>query len=467
MESRTGIEAGELTGMEAKKQEERVFGNVGKIRFGKKTVLIPEMNRATALLLAATLRGFGVEARVLETYKGLDLGKEYTSGKECYPCQVTLGDILYFVQKEKQRLGPGFDPGQYVYFMPESEGPCRFGLYNRFQRIVLDSFPGLERLTISSITTRDGYSFSGILEREKVLDFQKSGFFAVIVADIMDRLLWRIRPYEKEQGVANEFVESSLRNLEKTFENQGPSKRFEKILDDVLSIVEEGKAIIDPNIPPKPLIGIVGEIFLRTHVQSNQDIIRLLENHGAEVVNASVAEWANYVSYDGLRAAKAQARLNLKQMRFSPLWSKLKELFGFGIDLYYKEHRQNQVYRRVQPVLDLIEDHKISHLEKILKEKDLFSFDVATEACLSIASILSCARAGYNGMVNVYPFTCMPSTTTSAVIKPVMSELGIPYLDAPYDSSIQPGREAAIRTFMYQAEQHFRRHGRMQRTPSH
>jgi predicted nucleotide-binding protein (sugar kinase/HSP70/actin superfamily) len=289
----------------------------------------------------------------------------------------------------------------------------------------------------------------------------------VIVADLMDRLLWRIRPYEKKPGSADKFTEQSLRGLEKTFEKHGPSKDFERILDKLVQIVEEGKALIDPSIAPKPLIGIVGEIFLRTHVQSNQDLIRLLEKHGAEVVNASVAEWGNYVSYDALRTAKAQARLNLKLLRFSPLWSKIKEMLGFGIDLYYKEFRQNQVYRRVQPVLDLIGDHRIAHLEEVLKEQDLFSFDVATEACLSIASIISCSRAGYNGMVNVYPFTCMPSTTTSAVVKPVMGELGIPYLDAPYDSSIQPGREAAIRTFMYQAEQHFRRHGRLKRAPAH
>jgi predicted nucleotide-binding protein (sugar kinase/HSP70/actin superfamily) len=453
----------ELSHMEARKQnrEEPSSPNLGKIRIGQKTVLIPEMNRSSALLLAATFRGFGVQARPLETYKGLDLGKEHTSGKECFPCQVTLGDILYFVQKEKERLGPAFDAGQYVYFLPESDGPCRFGLYNRFQRIVLDSFPGLDRLKISSMTTRDGYSLSGILEKDKVLDFQKSGYFAIVVADIMDRLLWRIRPYEKKQGMAMEFIERSLRALEKTFEIHGPSKGFEKILKKVVEIMEEGKTLIDPNLPPKPLIGIVGEIFLRTHVQSNQEIIQLLEKYGAEVVNASLAEWANYVSYDGLRAAKAQVRLNLKQLRFSPAWSKIKEMLGFEVDLYYKEYRQNQIYRRVQTILDLIGDHKIAHLEEILEESDLFSFDVATEACLSIASIISCARAGYNGMVNVYPFTCMPSTTTSAVVKPEMSELGIPYLDAPYDSSIQPGREAAIRTFMYQAEQHFRRHGRM------
>jgi predicted nucleotide-binding protein (sugar kinase/HSP70/actin superfamily) len=455
--------------MEAREQvqEDRNSDNLGKIRLGNKTVLIPEMSRSASLLIAATLRGFGVDARVLETYKGLDLGKEYTSGKECYPCQVTLGDILFFVQKEKERLGPAFDPGQYVYFLPESNGPCRFGLYNKFQRIVLDSFPGLNRLTISSITTRDGYSFSGMLEKGKALDFQKSGYFAVVVADIVDRLLWRIRPYERKGGTTDKFIETSLHTLEKTFEQRGPSKDFEKILDEVIRVIEEGKALIDPKIPPKPLIGIVGEIFLRTHVQSNQDIIRLLEKHGAEVVNASVAEWANYVSYDGLRTAKAQVRLNLKQLRFNPMRSKLKEMLGFGIDLYYKEHRQNQIYNRVHPVLDLIGDHKIAHLEDILKEQDLFSFDVATEACLSIGSIISCARAGYNGMVNVYPFTCMPSTTTSAVVKPLMSKLGFPYLDAPYDSSIPPGREAAIRTFMYQAEQHFRHHGRMKKAPGH
>jgi len=454
--------------MEARKQndEQGPSRTLGKIRFGKKTVLIPEMNRSTALLLAATFRGFGVEARALETYKGLDLGKEHTSGKECYPCQVTLGDILYFVQEEKKRLGSAFDPGQYVYFLPESNGPCRFGLYNRFQRIVLDSFPGLDRLTITSITTRDGYSFAGILEKDKAMDFQKSGYFAIVVADIMDRLRWRIRPYEKKAGSADVFIETSLHHLERTFQEHGPNKAFEKILHEVVRVIEEGKALIDPKIPSKPLIGMVGEIYLRTHIQSNQDIIRLLEKHGAEVVNASVAEWGNYVSYDALRTAKTQARLNLKQLRFSPLWSKLKEMLGFGLDLYYKEYRQEQIYKRVEPVLDLIGDHRISHLEEVLKERDLFSFDVATEACLSIASIISCAHAGYNGMVNVYPFTCMPSTTTSAVVKPVMSELRIPYLDAPYDSSIQPGREAAIRTFMYQAEQHFRRHGRMQKRPS-
>jgi hypothetical protein len=42
----------------------------------------------------------------------------------------------------------------------------------------------------------------------------------------------------------------------------------------------------------------------------------------------------------------------------------------------------------------------------------------------------------------------------SAVVKPLMTEWRIPYLDAPCDGTFQPGREAAVRTFMYQALQH-------------
>ncbi|MBW1704128.1 MAG: CoA activase [Deltaproteobacteria bacterium] len=433
--------------------------SVGRFNLREKTFLIPEMNRIGAHLLAATFRGFGIHAKVMDTCKGLDLGQEYTSGKECYPCQITTGDILYYMQKERERLGDDFNPENYVYFMPEADGPCRFGMYNKYQRIVLDSFGDLGRLKIGSLTTEDGYSLAGIIEKERVRDLRKAAYFSVVVADILDRLLWKIRPYEKEPGMTDEFIEKSMHVMEDTFKTYGSDKQFEKILDKLEDIIEEGKTIIDPGIPPKPRIGIVGEIYLRTHVHANQDVIKVLEKYGAEVVNASISEWVNYTTYDGLRDAKIGFRLNLKQFRFGPAREHLKKMLGFGVELLYQQRRQKQVYKRVRSLIDLQEDHKVGHLEDIIKKEDLFSFDVGTEACLSIPGIVQYARDEFNGVVNVYPFTCMPSTITSAIVKPLMNELGIPYLDTPYDSSTQPGREASIRTFMYQAHQHFKRKG--------
>ena len=438
--------------------------SVGQYNLRGKTFLIPEMNRIGCHLLAGVFRGFGINALVMETYKGLDMGLEYSSGKECFPCQVTLGDILYFMKREKEKKGDAFVPEDYVYFMPEASGPCRFGMYNKYQRIVLDSFPQLDRIKIGSLTTGDGYSLDGIIDPELVGDLRKSAFFTVVVADILDRLLWRIRPYEREPGMADSFIERSMHEMSHTFEAYGAKKDFDKILDKLEEIVAEGKEIINPDIPPKPLIGIVGEIYLRCQVHSNQDLIKVLERHGAEVVNASITEWVNFISYDRLKEAKTEFRFNLKQFQPNRMWKNLKDIVRYKGELGYQEWRQRQVYRRIDPLIDLAADHRVEHLEEILKEDDIYSFDIGTEACLSISGILEYTKEGFNGVVNVYPFTCMPSTCTSAVISPIMSRLGIPYLDTPYDSSYQPGREAAIRTFMYQAHQNMKRHGRKKLT---
>ena len=438
--------------------------NVGQFSLRGKTLLIPEMDRIVAHLLAGVFRSFGINALVMETYKGLDLGKEFTSGKECFPCQVTTGDILLFLKKEKEGLGDNFNPEDYIFFMPESEGPCRFGMYNKYQRIVLDSFPELRKVKIGSLTSENSYALKGMIEKERTRDFRKAAYFSVVIGDILDRLLWRIRPYERKQGVTDDFIERSMMTMADYFESYGAKKDFDRILDKLEAVIEEGKTLIDPDIPPKPLIGIVGEIYLRTHVHSNQDVIKMLERYGAEVVNATIAEWVDYTTYDRMREAKIGLRLNLKQFRFDKVKSCLKQVLSHGGDLLYQHVRLDQAYKRVRPLLDLAGDHKVEHLEKVLKKHDLYSFDLGTEACLSIAGIVEYMHQGYNGVVNVYPFTCMPSTITSSIMRPIMNRERIPFLDAPYDGTYQPGREAAIRTFMYQAFQHSKRHGRKKHT---
>jgi predicted nucleotide-binding protein (sugar kinase/HSP70/actin superfamily) len=431
-----------------------VTKNIGKCHPEKQTVLIPEMNRIAAHLFSASLKGFGLGAKVLPTFRGMDLGRTYTSGKECYPCQVTMGDILHFMKEEEERQGPAFDASRYVYFLPTSEGPCRFGLYSSFQRMVLDALPGLKSLGMISLTTTDGYSLGGMLDEKRTMDLRKTGYLSLVVADIMDRLLWRIRPYEKVSGMADAFIERSMGFMGTAFETYGPNNAFRKILNKLEEIVEKGRSLMDPAVPRKPRVGIVGEIFLRMHAHANQDLIRVLERHGAVVVNASLAEWVNYVSYGGLRDAKKLFGLSLKQMHLPSMRRHLARIIHFGADLFYQQFRQDQVYKRVKTLMDVANDHKVSHLEEALKEDGLFSFDITTETCLSVASILQYARAGFDGIVNVYPFTCMPGMVTSAVVKPWMTEWRIPYLDAPCDGTTQPGREAAIRTFMYQAHQH-------------
>jgi predicted nucleotide-binding protein (sugar kinase/HSP70/actin superfamily) len=430
--------------------------NVGQFHLASKTVLIPEMSRAGCLLLAAAMRSFGVSAQVMETYGGLQLGKQYTSGKECFPCQVTLGDLLVHLEKERKRLGDAFRPENYVYFMAESGGPCRFGMYNKLHRIILDSMDGFSRTRIASISSKDSYALGGLMAPEARGDFRRTAYLGVVLADVLDRILWRTRPYEKEKGLAEAHFEESLKVMTEVLETYGRRKRFRLILERLERLAKQAKEMIDPAIPPKPLIGMIGEIYLRTHRPSNQEIIRLLEEHGAEVVNASLAEWINYVSYESSRKERRDMVLALRRRDRVAFGRHLKAWLRHRTELAYQYLRQDQVYRRVGKHLAIHPDHRVDGIERRLDRDRLFSFAVGTEACLSIGGALEYAFAGFDGIVNVFPFTCMPSTMSSAILKPLLDRLQIPYLDSAYDGTFQPNREAGVRTFMYQASQHQR-----------
>ena len=71
------------------------------------------------------------------------IGRKFTLGKECFPCILTTGDML------KTSKRPDFDPDRSAFFMPSGSGPCRFGQYHRFHRMVLSEH-GFDNVPIYS-----------------------------------------------------------------------------------------------------------------------------------------------------------------------------------------------------------------------------------------------------------------------------------------------------------------------------
>ncbi|MFW6004920.1 MAG: CoA activase [Desulfonatronovibrionaceae bacterium] len=437
--------------------QERLTSNVRRFDLSGKTLLVPDMAPLGSRMLAAGFRAFGVKARVMETYKGLELGKQYTSGKECFPCQVTLGDILSFLKAEKNRLGQDFSPEDYVYFMPEADGPCRFGMYNKLHRLVLDKFPEFQDVSITYLSSADSYQSSMILPAEKSKLFRRLAFVATIIADVLDRTTWRVRPYEKTPGQTDQFMEEAACQMEQAIEASGESRDFQSLYQLLSDIVSRASTIIDPAVPRKPLIGIIGEIYLRTHPGSNQNIIREIETYGGEVVDASLGEWINYVAYSNLRETRKLWSRAWQKKDISGMVQASRQWLGSKIEIQYQLWRQNQAYRQAEKHLDIQADHRIGQLEKRLDNNRIFNFDIGTEAAISIGGALEYIHENFHGVVNVFPFTCMPSIICSAILKPMLLDRRIPFLDAPYDGSIQPNRDIAIRTFMYQA---FQRHSR-------
>ena len=83
-------------------------------------------------------------------------------------------------------------------------------------------------------------------------------------------------------------MEKALRAVVAEVEQNGASLEFKRLFNIVEDIASTAKTFIDTRQPRRPLIGIIGEIYVRTHHESNQHIVRVLEEFGAEVVVASV-----------------------------------------------------------------------------------------------------------------------------------------------------------------------------------
>ena len=145
-----------------------------------------------ALAVVAAFQACGGEAEALppSDEETLDLGRSFTSGKECYPCILTTGDMA------KTGPAPGFRPGQERLFHALGDGPCRFGQYHRFHRLVLDDL-GYPQVPIYSPDQNENlYQELGMVGG----DFSRMAWKGMVAIDLLEKKLRETRPYESIAG---------------------------------------------------------------------------------------------------------------------------------------------------------------------------------------------------------------------------------------------------------------------------
>jgi predicted nucleotide-binding protein (sugar kinase/HSP70/actin superfamily) len=231
---------------------------------------------------AGAFRACGVEAEVMEESDAetVRIGRRHTLGKECFPCILTTGDML------KTSRRPDFRPDRSAFFMPSGSGPCRFGQYHRFHRMVLSDH-GFGDVPIYS-PNQDGrlYRELHILGGR----FTRLGWRAIVATDLLIKMLHQTRPYETVPGQTDRVYREELRNIERAIEQGGDAvyDAIEKAVDGFLAIPVTDRS--------KPVVGVVGEIYIRSNRFSNNDLVRKIEEFGGEAWLAPITEWVTYVN---------------------------------------------------------------------------------------------------------------------------------------------------------------------------
>ncbi len=436
-----------------------------------KTMLVPEMGGYTTRALAAAIEGLlDANVRILPTGNGsnITLGKMHSSGRECWPFVQTLADILTGVRR---LIAEGASLDDIVLLMPQADGPCRFGQYLTALKIILKEM-GFGSVRILSPTAADSYTLGGILTKGEAGALRKVAFNAIVFADVLNRMVWRTRPYEREPGLADKVGEESLEAIcemvkEGAKGRTGAFAPYDDILNQLADIAQDFRNVINPKSPRKPLVLVVGEIYLRAHSHSNQDLVKKLEALGCEAVVSSMAEWLNYLThekvYEGRRKFWENLALNGLFKKIEP--QNVKELVKYLGTLLYQYWRMDAAYDAVS-ALGIQRDHRIGHLFRNLD--GLYHRDLVGEAVLSIASGVTAEKERLNGLVNVYPPGCMPSNNARIVLRRHYEKLAkrtgilFPYVDVPCGDIEQLTRDEELSLFADKASRYMERRMRTQ-----
>ena len=185
-------------------------------------------------------------------------------------------------------------------------------------------------------------------------------------------------------------------------------------------------------------MGIVGEIYIRSNRFGNNDLVRKVEEFGGEAWLAPITEWVTYVNYMGKKKSKTN--------------SSLSSLFTIMLTDYVQRKEEHRMERIFEHYLRHGEEPKI---RRVLNEAMPYideSFE--GEAILSVGKSIDFIHKGASGIVNAMPFTCMPGTISSAIMKLIQNKYDVPVINVAYDGQGETNITTRLEAFMHQVKEY-------------
>ncbi|NQU76350.1 MAG: hypothetical protein HQ546_08580 [Planctomycetes bacterium] len=383
-----------------------------------RTLYVPRMSYVGARLFAAAFRSVGIEAREVEPSddRTLDLGGLYSSGEECYPQKVTIGDFLRIIHSDS------FDRRTVAFFMPIAEGPCRFGQYAPYIRQVLDEM-GYDDIPVISPNSKNSYDGVG----DCGADLMRRVWRAIVVADALHKCLLKTRPYETVPGDAEETYEQAITIVEKVLENRELNGRQRlRALVEALTTSRD----LFRNVPARYnkdrlLIGVVGEIFCRLNTFSNYDAVKRIEAHGGEAWLSDLCEWVWYTNWSQkFLLVRDGKRVSLKMLK-AFLKNKIQAADEHALLTPFAED-----FRGYEEPHDVFRDVLTPAWPYLPADSAL------GEMVLTVGKSIYLQRKGADAIIDISPFSCMNGIVTEAVHPAVSGDHGnIPIRNFYFDAS--------------------------------
>ncbi len=360
------------------------------------TLLAPQMAPTHFKLVEAALKRAGFKIKVLEhaSKEDIETGLKYVNNDACYPTILVVGQLINALQSG------AYDPNNTSLLITQTGGGCRATNYVAFLRKALKDahMPQVPviALSVQGFESNPGFAI-------KLPDLHRA-IQALVLGDLLQTVLLRVRPYEKEKGSANNLYALWLsRAVDFLGEKASDEYGFNRLVD---GIVDDFTNFPMANIDRKPRVGVVGEILVKFQPDANNNVVEVIESEGCEAVVPGLLDFFLYCFRNAI-------------YKHDELGASAKGSLLARAAITILEQYRSRIKRRLKtsgmfPVPETID-------ELAEKAQKVLSLGNATgEGWFLTAEMIELIETGASNIVCAQPFACLPNHVTG---KGMMKEL--------------------------------------------
>lgn len=347
------------------------------------TILAPQMSPIHFQFLEAGFRKAGYRLVVAPTpdQTAIDEGLKFVHNDACYPTIIVIGQLL-------KALKSGlYDLNNTSVMLSQTGGGCRATNYVALARKALKD-AGMPQIPVLALGGENQPGFS------MTLSLFENLIIGIIYGDLLMRVLYRIRPYEKQPGSTQALYDYWAAKCRQDILTGG---RYQ-FKNNIFGIVRDFDNLeIDEQLQ-KPRVGLVGEILVKYHPTANNHLVELLESEGAEAVVPDMLDFFLYCAYD------STVNYNLLA---GTLADKVKGSLFRRVIEFYRRHLRKALTTSKR----FTAPYTIESIAR-LAEKHISLGNFTGEGWLLTGEMVELIHCGVDNIVCLQPFACLPNHIT-------------------------------------------------------
>ena len=240
----------------------------------KRTIIAPYFAEGYSEFLPSVFKYLGYNMITLPTgnQQAAETGLRYANNDICYPATIVIGSIINALQSGQ------YNPDNTAVIITQTGGQCRASNYYALIKNAMVN-AGFEKIPVISLATGNGISNT---QPGFEINYKKAGkliIHTILYADCLNKLYYASVVREKTNGTAlalrQKYTQAALPFIE--------ADKSKELLPLIKQAAAEFAAATDSN-KKLPVLGIVGEIYVKYNGFSNKFVANWLIEQGVEVV---------------------------------------------------------------------------------------------------------------------------------------------------------------------------------------